>query len=55
MFRRIESWLLKRRFERLFVKPFAARIEAARKSHGRVRGVEAERRAFVHFALRGGA
>jgi hypothetical protein len=54
--RHLKTWLLKRRFERLFVKPYQERAEAARKAHARgVRETRQAQQEFLHMALRGRA
>jgi hypothetical protein len=52
--RRLKAWLIRKRFERLFVRPFQARAAMARKAHARgARQALADQRAFLHQALRG--
>jgi hypothetical protein len=52
--RRINTYLLRRRFNKLFVQPFKAREEAARKAHRRgICETRKERSEFLHAALRG--
>jgi hypothetical protein len=54
MLLRFKAWLIRRRFERLFVRPFQPRIEAARATHRPgARKARDEQRQFLHQALRG--
>lgn len=54
MLRNLKRWLVRRRFERLFVRPFEAQASLARKAHrAGVRETQKAKQEFLHAALRG--